>query len=182
MNEHDVHVPRNPQEAINQANRLQRARQIIKDGYTFTQEPSGMVAVCKPGELFASYWIGEHVDGTNGCDCPDRAKGNVCKHEIAWSLIQKREADELAGLEAQCKQWEQEEGWADIPNSRLHRMRDLLHAELLEAENTAARLNSEPFCCKDAVKSWMRKAQRCLIALHQFDETLCKVQIGRLTL
>ena len=106
--------PRNAQEAIAQANRLQRARQIITEGYSFTQDAlTNMVAICKPGELHASYFIGEHVDGTTGCDCPDACKGNNCKHEIAWGLVKAEHADELAGLEAQCARYDAEEGWMD---------------------------------------------------------------------
>lgn len=96
----------NINEAIAQANRNTRAQQIIEAGYTFTKEASGSIAVCKPGELHASYFIGENVDGTNGCSCADKAKtGKPCKHEIAWDLLQ----DEEARFEAQAAQWEEEE-------------------------------------------------------------------------
>ena len=92
--------------AIAQANRNTRAQQILKDGYTFTQEASGSVAICKPGELHASYWIGEQVDGTNGCDCADKAKtGLPYKHELAWNMLQ----DEEAQFEAMAAKWEEEE-------------------------------------------------------------------------
>ena len=179
---HDVHVPRNPQEAINQANRLQRAERLLQEGYTFTYDAElETVFVTKPGELHAAYTIGPQVDGTDGCSCPDKAKGNVCKHEIAWALIQKREADELAGLEAQCKQWEAEEGWAH-GETKLPRFRELLLAELKDAETRAMAIHHEPFANKDALRSWLNKADRCKKALAQFDETLTKVQIGLLTL
>lgn len=183
MNEHDVHVPRNPQEAIAQANRLQRAERLLQEGYTFCYDAElETVFVTKPGELHAAYTIGPQVDGTNGCDCPDKAKGNICKHEIAWALIQKQEADEAANWEAQCKEYDETEAWADIPNERLHRMRNLFLAELLDAENKAARLQHEPFANKDAAYSWLRKADRCRKVLAQFDETLHKVELGLLTL
>ncbi len=83
--------------AIAQANRFSRAIQIIKDGYCFTVENSGSIAVCKPGRLAASYWI---TDGE--CDCPDRMKGNVCKHELAWEILE----DERANMEAQCAEYD----------------------------------------------------------------------------
>ena len=55
----DVHVPRNPQEAINQANRLQRAELLLTQGYTFTYDAElETVFVTKPGELHAAYTIG----------------------------------------------------------------------------------------------------------------------------
>ena len=100
----------NINDAIAQANRNTRALQILKEGYKFTKEASGSIAVCKPGELHASYFIGEHVDGTTGCDCPDKAKtGKPCKHEIAWNILQDEEADEARMWEAQCAKWEAEE-------------------------------------------------------------------------
>ena len=104
----------NINEAIAQANRNTRALQIIEEGYTFTQDAdTKMVAVCKPGKLAASYFIGEHVDGSNGCDCADKAKtGKPCKHEIAWNILQDEEANEARMWEAQCAQWDAEEGWA----------------------------------------------------------------------
>lgn len=100
-------TPRNAQEAIAQANRYARAEQIIQEGYKFTKDAdSGMVAVCKPGDLHASYWIGEHVDGTTGCDCPDKKKtGKPCKHEIANEILE----EEKAAFNAQAAQWEAEE-------------------------------------------------------------------------
>lgn len=95
----------NINDAIAQANRRERALNILEEGYTFTQE-NDMVAVCKPGELHASYWIGEHVDSSTGCDCPDRVKtGKPCKHEIANDILQ---ADE-AHFEAMAQKWENEQ-------------------------------------------------------------------------
>ena len=89
----------NINQAINQANRLQRALTILKEGYKLTDElgDGSLIAVCKPGRLAASYWI---TDGE--CDCPDRAKGNICKHELAWDVLKAEE--EM--MEALCKEWE----------------------------------------------------------------------------
>ena len=148
MNEHDVYVPRNPQEAINQANRLQRAKNLIAEGYTFTYDAElETVFVTKPGELHAAYTIGPQVDGTDGCSCPDRAKGNKCKHEMAWELIQAERADEAKMWESICAEHDarmEEEGGTAFKTA-MQKMRNLLHAELIDAENTAAKLNSEPF-------------------------------------
>ena len=98
---------RNINEAIAQANRRERAEKIIQEGYSFTKDAdSGMVAVCKPGDLHASYWIGEHVDGSTGCDCPDRVKtGKPCKHEIANNILESEKTE----FEAMAERWEEEE-------------------------------------------------------------------------
>jgi hypothetical protein len=44
-----------------------------------------------------------------GCDCPDAMKGNDCKHEIAYDLLQAEAAaaaDEEASMAWQCMIWE----------------------------------------------------------------------------
>jgi hypothetical protein len=96
--------PKNAQEALQQANRLQRARAILAEGYTFHKDKdSEAVAVCKPGRLAASYWINLLSEG---CDCPDSMKGNDCKHLLAWDILQTEKADEQANMEWQCAIWE----------------------------------------------------------------------------
>lgn len=87
--------------AIAQATRFTRAIEIIKAGYTFHKDAdSEVVAVCKPGEMKATYWINMLSEG---CDCPDRMKtGNRCKHELAWNIIE----DERANMEAQCAEYD----------------------------------------------------------------------------
>ena len=68
-------TPKNAQEALQQANRFDRAQQIIAEGYTFTQDKElPIVFVCKPGRLYAEYTIGEQLTGRDGCDCPDFQK------------------------------------------------------------------------------------------------------------
>lgn len=93
--------PTNINEAVALAVRFERAKAILAEGYTFSQDKeTGAVAACKPGSLAASYWINGLVDG---CDCPDatqRGKG-VCKHSLAWELLQ-----EEMMWEAQCEEAE----------------------------------------------------------------------------
>ena len=74
-------------QAIAQANRFTRAMNILKEGYTFHKDADReVIAVCKPGEEKATYWINML---TPGCDCPDSMKnGNRCKHELAWSILE----------------------------------------------------------------------------------------------
>jgi hypothetical protein len=109
--------PKNAQEALQQANRLQRARAILAEGYTFHKDKdSEAVAVCKPGRLAASYWINLLSEG---CDCPDSMKGNDCKHLLAWKLLETEKADDAANMEAQCKQWEEENPLDCIPTPTL---------------------------------------------------------------
>lgn len=166
----DVHVPRNPQEAINQANRLQRAELLLTQGYTFTYDAElETVFVTKPGELHAAYTIGAQVDGTDGCSCPDKAKGNVCKHEIAWSLIQKQEAEELAGLEAQCKQWEAEN--EELPEYDATRI--LMLSELRRAERSAKNTVGT-----SAAEGWQERVRKCEAALKMYDEIKVKQAIN----
>jgi len=99
-------------QAIHQANRLQRALTILKEGYNFVNcteanSPVTLVAVYKPNDAPSapSYWIRAGFTAPeiqNGCSCPDRAKGNICKHEIAWDVLKAEEAM----MEALCKEWE----------------------------------------------------------------------------
>jgi hypothetical protein len=94
-------TPRNAQEAMQQALRFERAKQIIKEGYTFHQDAdSDVVAVCKPGSLAAAYWLNMLSDG---CDCPDFLKTHKpCKHMIAWEILE----DDAANMEAQCAEYD----------------------------------------------------------------------------
>ena len=87
--------------AIAEANRLNRAFEIIKAGYTFTKDAdSDVVAVCKPGDLHASYWINML---SPGCDCPDHMRtGRPCKHMMALEI----KKEEEAMMEALCAEWE----------------------------------------------------------------------------
>jgi hypothetical protein len=169
--------PRNAQEALQQAVRLERAKQLIEEGYTFTKDAdTNMVAVCKPGELHAAYWIGEHVDGTNGCDCPDAVKGNYCKHEICWDMIQANaqqalpltDADEAAMWEAQCKKHDEEN--EELPEFDATRI--LLLAELRRAERGAKQAAGTA-----AEAGWNEKLRKCEAALQMYDEVKVKQAI-----
>jgi hypothetical protein len=93
-------TPRNAQEAMMQALRFERAKQILKEGYTFHPDAdSDVVAVCKPGSLPAAYWLNMLEPG---CDCPDFLKrGQPCKHMIAWEIL-----EATASFEAQCAEYE----------------------------------------------------------------------------
>ena len=163
--------PRNVQEALAQANRLQRAQQILKDGYTFTQDAdTQMVAVCKPGELHAAYWIGEHVDGTNGCDCADRVKTQKpCKHEHAWELVKAEQADEARMWEAQCKQWEEEN--EELPEY------DAIHI-LMVAELRRAERGVKNTAGTSAAAGWCERFRKCEAALQIYDEVKIKQTIN----
>jgi hypothetical protein len=68
-----------------------RAQEIIAAGYTFWPDADAGTAVCKPGELAATYWITEE-----GCTCPAYAKESICKHSIAADKLA-----EEAALEAE---------------------------------------------------------------------------------
>jgi hypothetical protein len=109
MNTKQAKRPRNAQEAKAHALRHERAVQIVKEGlYSFyADKDTDAVAVCRKGSFAATYWLNLMEPG---CDCPDAVKGNFCKHERAWAIIQDeaaaRLADEEAIMEAQCKQWE----------------------------------------------------------------------------
>ena len=91
-------TPANINEARRLANSYAKAEEIIKEGYQFTFENSGSIAVCKPGRLAASYWI---VDGE--CDCPDFLnRGTFCKHTLANRILREEEES----LEAQCAEYD----------------------------------------------------------------------------
>ena len=86
--------------AIAEALCMERALNILKEGYSFTDElgDGTLIAVCKPGKLAADYWI---MFGK--CDCPDFMKtGRDCKHMIANEI---KKADEEM-MEALCAEWE----------------------------------------------------------------------------
>lgn len=107
-------TPRNANEARRLANSYEKALTMAAEGYTFEKMESGSIAICKPGRLAASYWIGEHLDGTNGCDCPDFTKnGSFCKHTIfvliewekeAQEALHKAEEEEM--FEEQCREYD----------------------------------------------------------------------------
>lgn len=72
-------------DTFRRAKRLQAAKQTIADGYTYWKDADGITAVCKPGRLAATYFIGLWKDGA--CECPDFEKhGDFCKHTIAAGL------------------------------------------------------------------------------------------------
>jgi predicted nucleic acid-binding Zn finger protein len=101
-----IPAPKNATEANAQALRMQRARQIIAEGYTFPVDSDGLyIAVCKPGHLSADYFITEV-----GCDCPDMAKsGKPCKHYIAAWILQEERQEEEAADAAQVARYEAEQ-------------------------------------------------------------------------
>ena len=164
----NANTPRNAQQAIAQANRFDRARQIIKEGYTFTDMGDGGIAVCKPGKLAASYWI----DGPfcKGCDCPDATKnGNRCKHMLAWESINAEEAAELEGLEAQCAEYDALHG-PDMPPTDTTRA--LMLAEFRKSERALAACD-EPFSTRaENARQRMREVET---ALRIYDEVTTKI-------
>src|SRR5207245_2019593 len=87
--------PKDAATALRLALRYERAKQILAEGYTFPRdEELQTIFVCKPGRLFAHYWI---TDGK--CDCPDFLKhADFCKHTLAVYLQDEedRQADEQA--------------------------------------------------------------------------------------
>ena len=93
------YTPRNAQEAARLTRSYAKALECIAAGYTFSRdEEIGMTAVCKPGELHASYWIcdrPELVAPHGGCSCPDYDKhpGTFCKHILAYQELQNQEAE-----------------------------------------------------------------------------------------
>ena len=86
------------------ANSYAKAIEIIKEGYTFSKDAeTGVIAVCKPGRLAASYWINVLEEG---CDCPDYMKhGKYCKHTLANGILEEEEAS----MEAQCELYDNAE-------------------------------------------------------------------------
>src|ERR1051326_4648699 len=91
-----MYEPKSAPEAARLALLTERAQAILDEGYTFWPDPELGVAVCKPNELHASYWIADGV-----CDCPARQKDRTCKHEIAWSIRQAEDA-QIADVEAEA--------------------------------------------------------------------------------
>ncbi len=105
-----IPVPTDAQAAARQAIRLERAHNIIAEGYGFLfDEGLQTVEVIKPGRLAAEYtiWLdaAESLSGKAGCDCPDMTKtGEPCKHYMAAAIIaQKRQEEED---EARCAEFE----------------------------------------------------------------------------
>ena len=90
-----LNAPRNANEAYAQAARLERAEQIIRDGYAFFPDADAdMIAVCKPGHLHADYFL---TEGGTICDCPDFSKTKLpCKHLIANMIVQASKIETLA--------------------------------------------------------------------------------------
>ena len=137
-----LNTPKSAQDARRMANSFAKAQAILEEGYRFTQE-NGMVAVVKPGELHAAYWIGEHADGTSGCDCPDFVKhGKFCKHTLAVGILAEQEAQEEAMWNAICAQYEEEEGWADgvhepMPQTTTAQFLEALQARMCSDLNKA---------------------------------------------
>lgn len=164
--------PTNINTAIAQANRLSRAQALLTEGYTFTQDAvTEMVAVCKPGELGAAYWIGEHMDGRTGCDCPDALKGNKCKHELAWKLIKDAQdkAEDEAMWEAICAEHderEKEEGGAAFSRPTeaqlLESLLSQVRADIAKHEQWIEAVRHEPFSLTGMLKtdSLLTKLQR----------------------
>ena len=98
--------PKDIQTALRHALRLERAKQILAEGYTFWKDPEfDIIGVCKPGRLYAHYWIHE---GT--CDCPDFEQyGDLCKHTLAVDI----QNAEDAAIDAQAAQWAEGEANAE---------------------------------------------------------------------
>jgi hypothetical protein len=101
-------TPNNINAAIKQANRRERALNILKEGYKFEDMGEGVIAVTKPGTTAAAYWLNMI---TPGCDCPDAMKGNNCKHEIAWEILQ----DEAKMWDAACAEYDARIEADDVP-------------------------------------------------------------------
>lgn len=93
-------IPTNAVDALRLARAEEKAIQIIAEGYTFEpQEGTELVAVCKPGQSAAAYWIWDAPDGFwQGCNCPASVAngGAFCKHLQAYRRIQEEEAHILA--------------------------------------------------------------------------------------
>lgn len=79
--------PQTIEEARRQINTVDRAKEILKAEYTFwLDDDSIYVAVCKPGQMAASYFI-DITGDIPTCNCPDfEHRGNYCKHTLAWKL------------------------------------------------------------------------------------------------
>src|SRR5579859_6125884 len=102
-----MNEPRNINDARRLILREERARLILKEGYTFWPDAElDTVAVCKPGRLAADYWI----DGGK-CDCPDfEAHGDFCKHVLAYDMVME-EAAQVAEMDRRAE----EEANAEYP-------------------------------------------------------------------
>ncbi len=164
----NTYQPRNASDAIAQANRFDRAKQLLTDGYTFHKDAdSDVVAVVKPGTTAAAYWLNMI---TEGCDCPDYMKNSrPCKHMIAWDILQAQEAEELAGLEAQCAEYDALHG-PEMPPADTTRA--LMLAEVRRAERGLAAC-MEPF--STAAEKWRKRVQDTTTALKLYDEVTMKI-------
>jgi hypothetical protein len=105
-----VPKPKDASEANAQAIRLERAQQIIVDGYGFEfDEVFPQCFIRKPGSRRIAYTV-DAVNG--GCDCLDMTKtGRPCKHYLAvWLLMEKAREEEDAATVAQydAEQYEAE--------------------------------------------------------------------------
>lgn len=87
-------VPTNAVDAFRLSRSFERAQTMQNEGYTFWQDREiEVVHVCKPGDLHASYTIGEQLPGMlDGCSCPDYQRhGGYCKHTLCWDMVKEEE-------------------------------------------------------------------------------------------
>lgn len=94
----------NIETAMRHARRLESAKEILNEGYTFPVDVElENIYVCKPGRLAASYIIHR-----GQCDCPDFIKhGDLCKHTLAAKILADEdvEADRRAAEDAEERFW-----------------------------------------------------------------------------
>jgi hypothetical protein len=99
--------PKDAQGAQRQAIRHERAKQVIRDGYTFSYDAGlNCIYVCKPGCLHADYIIHgdtNNLTGQAGCDCPDMVKtGEPCKHYLAAWIDAKRHTEDADAAQVEA--------------------------------------------------------------------------------
>jgi hypothetical protein len=118
-----IPVPTDAQSAVRQANRHERALQIIAEGYSFLFDTQlQTVDVVKPGRLTAEYtiWLDGDLNGRKGCDCPDMTKtGEPCKHFYAAAIIAKERAEQEECDAERCAAYEATRRTAGVHESLL---------------------------------------------------------------
>ena len=168
--------------ARRQANCFTKAQTMFAEGYTFNVLANKMYRIFKPGVSHdepASYVVDMLM---KSCTCPDFCKhGDYCKHTM---FIEMELENDAANMEAQCKQWEEEEGGAEFPlSSSTPTVSDVLESihfricsELEKAEAKAADYKI------GMMESRTRRVSTLECALEVFNEFAGKEMVGRLNL
>ena len=97
------HEPKNAQDALRQANILERAQTLFQSGYTMEEVLGGGGMTIKVSAADGHGWEVNTI--FSECSCPSHANDGDCKHRIAVALEQAREAAQVAALEEENRWW-----------------------------------------------------------------------------